>query len=378
MESPRVIISSHAVFVGDKDVFGPGHAISNVLAEASVSHTYIRHSLYGGNPTLVETVARDGRSASRWNIQFPGPLRYIYEIGSVVSFLFGVPRVRVFIGINPLNAVAGLLGKLFGRVDVVIFYTADYAYNRFENPLLNTMYHALDRIAIRFSDNVWNVSSRITGIRRQQGVPDRRNIFVPNSPSLPLIKRFASKTQKKKSLVLIANFTPAIDYVLIVRAVAKLKIKHPSIHVSFIGTGERENEVKDLVVKHKIRGSVTFHGFQNHDDAMKIIAQHEIGLALYAKQWAWTEFGDSMKAREYLALGLPVIITNDVSTADDIRDYDAGYSINLSEHEFTDALDSLLTDRRLYERMKKNAITLSQRFDFETILSEHLLKRYSL
>lgn len=377
MEPPRVIISSHAVFVGDKDVFGPGHAISNVLSNARVPHVYIRHSLYGGNPTLIETVTGKKRSVIHKTIRWPGPLRYVSEMGSVISFLFGTPRVRIFIGIDPLNAMAGLLGKLSGRVDTVIFYTADYAFNRFENPVLNTVYHALDRVAIRFSDKVWNVSSRITEIRKGQGVPPHKNVFVPNSPSLTFMNTFASRVKRKKSMVLIANFTPAIDYVLIVRAVAKLKEKHPSIHVSFIGTGAREDEIKELVAQNKLGKNVTFHGFQNHDDAMRILSKHEIGLALYAKQWAWTEFGDSMKAREYLALGLPVIITNDVSTADDIRDYEAGYSINLSEQEFTEALDTLLSDRRLYERMRNNAIKLAGKFDFETILTEQL-KQYKL
>lgn len=372
MESPNVIISSHAVFVGDKDVFGPGHAISNVLADSSIPHIYIRHSLYGGNPSIVELVSQ-GRSTVRWNIKLPGPLRYFLEIAFVFLYVLKLPRVKVFIGINPLNAMAGLLCKLLGKVDIVIFYTADYAYARFENPILNSVYHALDRIALRFADNVWNVSSRIREIRQKQGVPEDKNIFVPNSPSLKLINKFKSNKRIKESFVLIANFTPAIDYVLIMRAVATLKIKHPHIHVSFIGTGEREDEVKRLVRELKLTNNVFFHGYKIHDDAMKIIGTHEIGLALYAKQWAWTEFGDSMKAREYLALGLPVIITDDVSTADDIRDYKAGFSIKLSEREFTSASETLLSDRRRFSEMRSNALKVARIYDFEKIIKEQLL-----
>lgn len=375
MNSVQVIIVSHAVFVNDSDVFGPGHAISSFLKEKNVYHMYIRHSLYDKRPTLIEIFF--GKKVEKFEIHnaFLGLFRYISEIINTIRFL-GRDNIPVFIGINPLNAFAGLLAKRLGKVKKVIFYTADYAYNRFENPFLNIIYHSLDRIAYTYADCVWNVSSRITHIREMQNVSTEKNIFVPNTPSIKLMKRYSASKKILNSLVLIANFTPAIDYTLILNVLKKLQKYYPNIHLSFIGTGVRENEIREKVSIMRLQNNVKFFGFQDHEQAMKIIAKHKVGLALYSKQWAWTEFGDSMKARDYLSLGLPVIMNKEISTSDDIEQYNAGMAINLSEKNLFESIYYLLEDTDTYLSMSKNAKKLARDFDLEKILTTHLLKKY--
>ena len=290
----------------------------------------------------------------------------------------GMKNVDIFIGANPLNALSGILAKKMGKVNSVIFYTADYANNRFANKLLNNLYHALDRFVIKNADYVWNVSSRIREVRKKQGVDDNMNIFVPNAPINKFITKFRNKKRRRRGLVLMANFTPAINYDLIVDVVADLKKKYPDISLSFIGTGVKENHIKKLVAKLGLSKNVFFLGLMKHEDALIEIGKNSIGLAPYVSEWPWTAFGDSLKAREYAALGLPIIMNKGISTGDDIEKYKAGFVIKLNKKNLTGVLNKLLSDNKLYNLMKNNTFKMAREVDLEKILNKYLLQKFNI
>lgn len=372
---PHIVIVSHVVFVDDNEVYGPGHSVSKYLLIKKINHTFIKHSLYGGNRSRIEKKTakqnrgRESRLPRKAIFRY---FQYFWELLTTLNYLFSHKKVDVLIAIDPLNAFAGIVGRIFGRVDTLIFYTADYAFKRFNNGILNSIYHGLDYLARTYSDYTWNVSSRITEVRADQGLPAEKNKLVPNSPILQTMTIPVSK-RKPYSMVLIANFTPAIRYDLIVEAVQVLKKKYPKIFVSFVGSGEREDNIKELVSKKKLEKHFAFHGYQQHDKAVKILSQHQIGLALYDNKWSWTEFGDSLKAREYLALGLPVIINDHISTADDIDQNDAGYSIKLTKKKLLECLNDAFESPQRLKEMQKNAKKVARKYDLEKILDRELL-----
>ena len=373
MKSKKIVISSHVVYIGDKDVFGPATAVSEYLKVNKISHTYIRHSLYQSKPSEVLSFSSKKQHKSTFRLPglLPGPLRFPFETISVINYLTK-NKTDLFIAADPVNAFGAILGKKFGLVKVVVFYTADYAVKRFENKIFNNIYHSLDRYAVKNADYVWNVSSRIRQVRNGLHVPEERNILVPNTPLVKQFTKFRTKKQIPNSLILMANFTVAIDYKTILQTVKDLKKKYRNIVIGFIGKGDLEDQVRALVKQYKIEDNIQFLGFMDHDNALQTAAKYKIGLAPYANLWSWTEFGDSLKAREYLALGLPVIISDNVSTADDIVTYKAGFSISMSKANLYKAIDRLLGNSDQYTTMKKNALKLARDFDLEQILDEQL------
>jgi glycosyltransferase involved in cell wall biosynthesis len=373
---PHILIASHVVFLRGNEVHGPSHSISQYLLLNKIEHSFIKHSLYNTDRSLIEHKGIKKTSGRESRLPRTGAFRYfqyIWELFTTLHYIARHPKVDIFIGIDPLNAIAGLCAKMVGKVDVLIFYTADYAYQRFDNTITNTIYHFLDKISYSSADYVWNVSSRITSIRKQQGVPTEKNRFIPNSPILQLMEKAPHLKKIPTSLVLIANFTPAIRYDLVVHASKKLVRKLPNLHVSFVGSGEREEAIKKLVIKNRLKKNFTFYGYQPHEKAIEILAKHEIGLALYDNKWPWTAFGDSLKAREYLALGLPVIINDHISTADDIEGFDAGYSIKLTEKKLVDCLTEVFGNKKRLTELQKNAYKAAKTYDLEKILDRELL-----
>lgn len=374
----NVVILSHSVFINSsEDVFGPGHSIRNVLKKRGIAYSYIRHSLYGSYNSIVEESdgLKTNYSFLKISENLSPKLRYPLESMRVLGYMQKKERATIFIGINPLNALTGIAIRKIGKTKSVIFYTADYAHKRFSNHIMNGIYHTIDKFSLRKVDSVWNVSSRIQRMRQQQGLSVERNILVPNTPMFHA-SGARRREVKNDSLVLTANFTPAIDYELIVHAIAKLKKQYPKILLSFIGSGEKEKNIRFLVKKLHLTRNVIFLGYKPREEVLKIVKNHAIGLAIYANEWPWIEFGDSMKAREYLALGLPVVITNNVSTADDIEHYKAGFSVNLKLNELVNSVSALLSNKNLYIQMKKNALKLAKDFDFEAIVERELLEKY--
>lgn len=380
MKRKIVIIGKHAVFVkGGNEIYGTGSAIENFLKSKKINYVSIKHPLHGGLPSLIESFIEGVSSRERlahYNSTFL-PLKSLQELTITFRVINKIVKQRkepidLFIGIDPLNAFFATLAKRLGKVRRVIFYTADYAVERFNNPFLNWIYHLLDRYAIKKADQVWNVSTRITKLRRRQGVKEDRNFFVPNSPELNKIKVLSFKEINKHDLVLVSNLTRAIDFPLIIKVVKKLSGKYPDIRLLIIGEGEYKEELEELTSNLSAERNVLFLGRKSHNEVLDILSRAAIGIALYTEEYPWTKFGDSMKVREYLACGLPVIMTGVPSTADDVKRAGAGYVINLDEAELERSIKELFDDKSKYLQMRKRAINLAQQFDCNKLFKENL------
>ncbi len=371
----NILITSHVVFLHGQGVYGPCYAISQYLKLKKVGHVLIQHPLYNNTRTLIDVYDGNNSTLYKSRLLRTALTRFLqlpFDFITTFGWVIKRPKVDLLIAVDPFNAVMGIFLKIIGKVDTLIFYTADYAFDRFENPILNRIYHLLDFTAYRNADYVWNVSSRITEVRRKQGLPDMKNRFLPNAPAVRDLLRFRKDERTPHSLVLIANFTPAIQYETIVYAVEVLVKDFPNLHVSFIGSGEREQAIKDLVKEKNLGSHFTFHGLKNHDDALEIMSTHEIGLALYDNKWPWTSFGDSLKAREYLALGLPVLINDHISTASDIEKYKAGFLLKVSTESITECITKLFSDKELLKQMQRNACLVAENYDLEKLLDNEL------
>lgn len=370
-----IIIASHARFGQDNEpTHGTGSEISAFLQKEDYEHFFIKHSLYNGFSSLIEKFSNgkiDKQFCGFKNLPFI--LRIIQEQLINFYFIFKIQKpINLFIGIDPLNAFSGVLAQKTGKVKKTVFYTADYACQRFRNPIVNSIYHWFDRFGIKNVDQVWNVSTRITKLRKKQGVPKEKNFFVPNTPDFRKIKHLPYSKINKHDLVVVSHLTQAIDYFLVFKVVKELSQKYKDIRLLIIGTGPYEKELKKLVQKLKISDKILFLGRKPHDEVLKILPQSAVGLALYTKEQPWTEFGDSMKIREYLACGLPVITTSVTSTADDIKKAGVGYVIELKKEDFEEAIDKLFFNRTLYLKMRKNAIKLASNYTLEKIFIKAL------
>jgi len=370
----KILLVSHFNYSKAGSIHGPVHTIGSYLTRQRIPYTYLGYPLYVGEKSIIsrfngikETTKKFGGS-----LKLPLPIQSLYETINTLNFLRKYKNDLV-VAVDPLNALATICAKKIGLVKKVIFYTVDYTPNRFSNKVINNLYHQIDRFCIRNADTVWNVSHRIVEKRREQGIPDSRNIYVPNAPSIKVGKPLPASKVDRFNIVMVTGITHSPAFSMVINAISELVEKFPKIKLSLIGAGSYEEELKRKVSNSKLRGHVEFLGQLEHEPLLGTLPKAGLGLAIYTSDYSWVNYGDSMKAREYLLSGLPTIITDVVSTGEDIKSYDAGFVVKPTKKAIQNAIAKLMQNKNVWENKRNNALKLAKDQDIDKILNRVFL-----
>jgi glycosyltransferase involved in cell wall biosynthesis len=364
------IIATHTIYNKNGDeTFGPANSIADFLVRKKEKVLLIKHALEGSNLSII--ILPNGE-ISQTEVKSKNFLsRGIREIRINFKAARQSRDKKVFIGADPINGLSGALLKIFGSTDRFIYFTVDYIEKRFENPFLNFCYHLADKLCLIFSDEVWSVSTRITKKRAKQGVKETKNKLLVNSPDFLSIKQRGY--DGNQNLIIISPLSTALNLPPIITALKPLFKKYPKLKLQIVGTGDEENNFKRLVRTQKLEDRVKFLGWKHHNEVFDLISRSFLGFALYTGAASWNIYGDSMKAREYVACGLPVIINTIPSTADDVKKYNAGLVLSsVDEKEIAQFIQKCLDDRAFYLKLKQNALKMGRDFDKNVILSKLL------
>ncbi len=362
------IIATHASYQANKEIHGPAHTIFNFLLNKKVPLTFIRHPL---DPSCTASSIYTDHTEYKINTFWKLPvLNFIKEIYINLVHTIKSNDSVTFIGVDPLNMISGLLGRvLLGNRLSTIYYIVDYAEPRFRNRIINLIYITLDRIAITFSNQIWCVSTRICEKKIQHGVNPKKIMLVPNSPIMQLQHNPPSYNHNL-SCILVASLDNYIDFESIIQAIGIVKLTVPKIRLNIIGDGKERKRIMNAVQNAAISDSVVLLGSLDHKSVLEHLSNSFIGIALYSGYANWNVYGDSMKAREYLAHALPVIINDIPSTAQDIAKANAGMVLHTINPEvIASFIIKCVHDLSFYQEMRINAYNLAKRNDKSQILS---------
>lgn len=363
-----IFISSHARFSDTGQlVNGTSSQLTAFLKKQKIPFYSLYHSLFAGFPTLY---INNKNKEKKIGLQFlPFGLKLLQD--AVVTIIFVLQHkknIHIFIGINPINASIGCLLKKIGVCNRVVYYTADFSPKRFANPLLNSFYLFLDDFSVRNADAVWNVSTRIQQERINKFGNLQKFVVLPNS--IPYPKFIENKRRDKYALVLVTHMTKSIHFNMLIDAIDELIIKYPQITLRIVGDGYEKKRVEQTVIQKKLQKHIIFYGHMKYENVIKLLKKSGIGLGIYTNDNSWTKYGDSMKVREYVAYGLPVIITNVPSTAEDVKKYNAGVIIKQNKKEFVLAVRTILSEK--YVLFQENALKMAKENDYEKLLAKTL------
>lgn len=365
----KFVIVTHAVLSEAEDIAGPAHTIVSYLNKKEAEVLFIRHSLFGNGVTLIT-------NKNKINLRIDPGFRYneifqrLIEGFRTIRIFFSVFKNQkpVYIGVDPLNSIWGVILKKMGRIKILITFTVDYSDKRYKNAIMNSLYHFIDRMTVKNSDYLWSVSKRILDLRLRQGVKKNKLFYIPNSPPFSQIKPLVKKNPNQHKLVTISTISKAVDFVIVLDAISELK-KEMKIRLTIIGAGPGLENLKKEVKKRELSKEIVFLGPKTHEEVFEILSRHGIGIALYTDEAPWSFYSDSMKARDYLALGLPVVISGDIGTAHEINEKRAGIVIKRKKEELVAALKKLIEDKNYFNSLRKNALELAEKNDVEKILN---------
>ncbi len=305
-------------------------------------------------------------------VRQPAALAYFCDFLRCIRLTLTSGRYwHVYIGADGINALAGLVLRALGRVERVVFYGHSYRDAPYGSRLLNAVYRAIDRRCRRGADMVWNLSDHLTGVRREQGVPDSRNVTVPIGVNFGRVPRKPVSEARRQTLVFSGMFGPKSGLELVIRAMPALLESTPGLQLVVVGGGGDEQAMRDLVASLKVGNAVRFTGLLSHNELLREVSQCGIGLAPYSPiDNTMMRSTDPTKPKEYMACGLPVIMTRVPANADELERRHAGILIEYTPEALAVAVQRLVDQPELYAGMREGALAYASDFDWARIFSE--------
>ncbi|MEK7497571.1 MAG: glycosyltransferase [Patescibacteria group bacterium] len=313
--------------------------------------------------------------------------RILFKIRDFLAVLDTVigkkEKYDLFIGLESINALAGVLLKKLGIIKTTIYYVSDYSPARYKTGWFNKLYLFLDRLAIANIDYLWDVSTAMMPARINAGLNQKytnKAIHVPNALYPEQINYLPIEKTEKYSLIFAGTLGPENGPDIAIESVKYLIKKYPKSTLHIYGGGESDlKRLNQLTDKLKLRNYIIFHGFVT--DQIKLsneIKKYRLGLAPYkaipgSPRW----WADATKIRLYMAAGLPVITTQVPPLGRELIESKSGIVTKDNAKETGKAVMKLFSNIKLYKTLRMNAIKKAKNNIWENTYS-HAIKSMDL
>lgn len=307
------------------------------------------------------------------------PLFKIRDFVTTIQVLLSIKNVDLFIGLESIFTLAGILFKKIGKIKIVVYYVSDYSPQRYTSKIFNSIYLWLDKFCATHADFIWDVSSAMMAARLQVGLKKdsaKPVILVPNALFPYQIHYLPYEKLNPYSLVFAGTIGPENGLDLAIEAFAIAKKKLPKLTLHILGGGLKKDELRaqQLIKKLKLQNSVYNHGFISDLSAIsKVLRGCMVGLAPYrALSWSVRWYADATKIRLYFASGLPVITTNIPPLGHEALKKGCAIVTKDDKQEFALAIIKMLSDKNGYLKMRASAIKFAKNNTWENTYSNAL------
>lgn len=284
-------------------------------------------------------------------------------------------RYDVFFGFGVLNGFSGVVLKKVGLIKKTIFYSIDFVPKRFKNSILNLIYHKLEALCVYYSDEVWDVSPRMAK-GRQDFLGISKSLYVRKVVPIGVWNKNISHIPFSKiklyEIVFIGHLLEKQGVQEVLRAIPNIVKKIPNFSFLIIGGGEYKKTLEEMVNKFNIKKYVIFKGWiKNREKIDKILGKSAAAVAPYKpekeKLYNFTYYADPTKIKDYLAAGLPIILTDVSYNAQEIEQKSCGFVIEYDSKAIAEAIIRLLSKKDLLKKYRENARNYAKTFDWNAI-----------
>ncbi len=310
--------------------------------------------------------------------------RVFFKVRDFLSVLeVGLKSLKtfdLFIGLESINTLAGIILRKLGRVKKVSYYVSDYSPIRYSPKIFNDLYLWLDRFCAMHADFIWDVSPAIQEARLKVGLDVKKSapvIPIPNALYKEQINSVDVKKRYLHSAVFVGTLGLDNGPDIAVKAFKHVVKKIPSAKFHIIGGGGEgfeEKYLKGLVKRYNLSKNVLFYGFvQDQKKLSNIIMHFQIALAPYKMNPRSIRlYGDATKIRLYLAAGLPVITTNVPPLGRLVAKKGAAIIVEDNEKALANAIIDIFKDSKKRFSITKNAIAFAKNNTWENTYSTAL------
>ncbi len=309
------------------------------------------------------------------NTKDPGITHVSYKLRDFFSVLDrGLQETSsfdIFIGLESINAIAGILLRRMGKVKKVIYYVSDYSPLRYGNTWFNSLYLWMDRYAAMHADVIWDVSPAMQPARVSAGLDRARSapvIVVPNALYPNQIRQLPTDEIEPYSLVFMGTLGTINGPDLAVAAMPLILKHYPKTLLHVVGGNPLDLERLYALVKQlKLGKAVVFHGFiDDREKISAVIRRFAIALAPYPHiRGSARLYGDATKIRAYMAAGLPVVTTDVPPLGKEVARAGAALIVGDTPRAIATAVMRIFTNPVLFESMRKKALLFAKHNTWE-------------
>jgi glycosyltransferase involved in cell wall biosynthesis len=266
----------------------------------------------------------------------------------------------LFIGANPLNALAGIMLRGLGKVKRVVYFFLDYT------PERGRFYWWLDYFCIRKADEIWNSSSPVNDVlammHLKRGVPPK---YLAKTKQCPEGTVEIETKEPRKVVAFVGHIKKGLGVELLLEAFREIDRK--DWHLFIFGDGDLLEELIEKNTSDKIK----FMGYREIDEIFAVLRNCAFAVAPYEPNTI-SQYTDSGKVKNYLSCGLPVIITRNSPVWKEIEQRKAGLIIDYSKESLKEAMLNFINNPMLLAKYGLNACDMALDYRWEKIF-ERLL-----
>jgi glycosyltransferase involved in cell wall biosynthesis len=290
-----------------------------------------------------------------------------------------MPKSDLFVGCDNLNAFSGIVLRFFGKTKKVIYYVIDYNPKRFDIKILNYLYHKLDQFCVKYADETWNLSPRMSEARKEYfNFSAGKQKTVPIGIWFSRFPRLDFSQIEKHTLVFMGHILEKQGVQYVVDAIPAIAEKIADFKFLVIGDGEYLEKLKKQSKQLGTDKFINFTGYvEKHSDVEKMLAKCACAVAMYEKydetgSLSFTYFADPGKIKAYLAGGLPILLSDVSHNAQEIEEKRCGYVISQDKAEIAQKIIRLMQDEKTLKEYRENSIVYAKQFDWENIFENNL------
>jgi len=369
----KIVIATHEL------VYGVPQALKDYLLKRKASHLVFLGLPFFVSRNATFTLYKKGKVRESKKLHRPlsfGVFDYFLDFFTVIWWIYkSKNRYEYFIGVNALNCLSGLVLKKMGRVKKVIFYTMDFVPVRFENKLLNYVFHKIEITCVKSSDEVWNVSPRMAEGREKYLDLSRKKYpqrFVPVGIWNKKIKKRPFTKIGKSRIIFIGHLMEKQGVQMVLESFPLIMSEIPKVELLIAGGGDYESELRKKAKKLNLENRVKFTGWiTNREELDEMISGSAIAVATYKPEKEmlrnFSYYADPNKLKDYLGGGLPIVLTDISYNAREIEKRKCGVIVKYDKNDISNAVIKLLKNKKALKKYRANTLKYAKELDWINI-----------
>lgn len=280
-------------------------------------------------------------------------------------------RYDACLGIGPWASLIGLILRTLGKVRVLVYEDRDYDPGLMPDRLRQSYTAMVERFVQRRAEQLISVGHRLAALRRRESGVEPTVLSNGIDWDRYAPAREAQRTGRVLMYVGYLSSWSGVEQNL--QAMPLILDAQPDARLLIVGGGlpDYEQHLRNLAQEMKLGDAVEFLGSQSHERLPELLGRARVGLA-NSQPVAYRQYACPLKVIEYMAAGLPAVVTHDTEAAEMVARYGCGVATAFDPAAIAQEVIGLFGSPERVEEMRASAIMRSRDLDWSRLLEQEL------